>query len=69
MRSQKAVLDWINTSTALSFNKEDKTGEPEMRLRMTLQSALATRTAKQWKITTMTFQSIFFQKFVEAITF
>ena len=30
MRSEKAVQDWINTSLALSFNKEDKTGEPEV---------------------------------------
>ena len=29
MRSEKAVQDWINTSLALSFNKE-KTGEPEV---------------------------------------
>ena len=30
MRSEKAVQDWINTSLALSFNNEEKTGEPEV---------------------------------------
>ena len=27
MRSEKAVQDWINTSLALSFNNNEKTGE------------------------------------------
>ena len=30
MRSEKAVQDWINTSPALSFNNEEKTGKPEV---------------------------------------
>ena len=30
MRSEKAVQDWINTSLALSFNNNEKTGEPEV---------------------------------------
>ena len=30
MRSEKAVQDWINTSLALSFSSEEKTGEPEV---------------------------------------
>ena len=29
MRSEKAVQDWINTSLDLSFNNQEKTGEPE----------------------------------------
>ena len=30
MRSEKAVQDWINNSLALSFNNNEKTGEPEV---------------------------------------
>ena len=30
MRSEKVVQDWINTSLALSFDTDDKTGEPEV---------------------------------------
>ena len=30
MRSEKPAQDWINTSLALSFNKDEKTGEPEV---------------------------------------
>ena len=30
MRSEKAVQDWINISFALSFNNEEKTGDPEV---------------------------------------
>ena len=30
MRSEKAVQDWINTSLALSFNNDEKNGEPEV---------------------------------------
>ena len=30
MRTEKALQGWINTSLALGFNNEDKTGEPEV---------------------------------------
>ena len=30
MRRVKAVQDWINASIALSFNNDEKTGEPEV---------------------------------------
>ena len=67
MRSEKAAQDWINTSLALSFDKEEKTGAPEVT--KDPQNSLAKTTAKQWKITTMTFQGIPFQTIVEAIKF
>ena len=30
MRNEKIVQDWINPSLALSFNNQEKTGEPEV---------------------------------------
>ena len=62
MKSEKAVYDWVNTSLSLSFNKHDKTGEPEVTI--SLQNALVRTTAKQWKITTLTFQGTLFKKIV-----
>ena len=66
MRSEKVVLDWINTSLALSFNNEEKTAEPEVT--KDPPGSLATITMKQWNITTLNFQGIPFKKVVHAIT-
>ena len=66
MRSEKAVQDWINSSLALTFNNEEKTGEPEV----TKDTPECPSNNKgETEITTLKVRGTIFQKIVEAITF
>ena len=67
MRCEKVVQDWINTSLTLSFNKDDKTGEPEVTIDPP--ECPSHNNGEKVDHQNIEFQGILFQKIVEAITF